>query len=255
MRLWRPPGPDRALRDVYGDNLPDVLEKERARLGDVELGTPTRVHPGKLHCDFLIWVAGRPPHGDARPSAAPDVAVVEILAQRALEFASERGVQRLAFPALGEGRGGAEAHERLAAIVRSADRFKLACFNAGRPSGVEEVLVCDPSGVAVTRARRLVARVLQTRTVDTSVPKRRDRKATMSRRGSTAKRKPRGLDPEEVARARPHADVYDRTHTYAVDDWLIHPTFGIGRVEMVDLERRIKIKFENGDEKTLIHAR
>lgn len=253
MDLWRPPGPDRELNDAYGSDLDEALRKERERAGDVELGTALRVHPGKLHCDFLIWIAGRPPHGDSRSSAAPDLATVEMLAQRALEFASSRGVVRVAFPPLGEGRGAAEPHERLVAVVRAADRFKLACFNAGLPCGIDEVLVCDPGREAVTRARRMVARVLQTRTAE--IQPSRDRKATMSRRGPTAKRPPPGLDPVDVARARPTAQPYDRRHTYDVGEWMLHPTFGLGRVEVVELELRIKIRFEDGAEKTLIHAR
>jgi len=253
LDLWRPPGPDRALRDAYGDELPDVLRKERDRSGPIDVGTALRLHPGKLHCDFLVWIAGRPPHGDARPSGAPDVATVGTLARRALEFASERGVVRVAFPALGEGRGAADAHDRVAAIARAADTFKLACFNAGLPCGVDEVLICDPSREVVTRARRLVSRVLQTKTSDFRPS--RDRKATMSRRGPSRKRTPPGLDPADVARARPHAQPYDRTKTYGEGEWLLHPTFGLGRVEVVELELRIKIRFEDGAEKMLIHGR
>lgn len=254
LQLWRPPGPDRELVEAYGDGLQDALDKERERLGEqAELGTALRLHPGKLRCDFLIWLAGRPPHGDQKPSEAPDLEMVERLANSAIEFASERGVTRLAFGALGAGRGEAEVHERLAAVVRAAGRFKEASFSAGKPAGIEEVVVAHPSGASIAKAKRLVARLARTAAVAPAEP--RERRTTVSLRKPRAPRKPAGLDPNEVERARGFAKAYDRTYEYMIGEWLMHPTFGIGRVEAVDPERRIRIKFEGGEEKTLIHAR
>lgn len=254
LQLWRPPGPDRELLEACGDGLQDALDKERERVGELDPGMAVRLPPGKLHCDFIIWVAGRPPHGDERASAAPDVAAIERLAQAALEFASARGVARVAFSGLGAGRGAAEPQERVAAVVRAANRFKEACFNAGRPAGIEEVVVCDPSAATLAKAKRLVSRLARSAAVPDKPQPRASRTTTSMRRPRVAKPPP-GLDPDEVARARSFAERYDRTREYGVGDWLQHPTFGIGRVEEVDVDRRIRIKFENGDEKTLIHAR
>lgn len=255
MQLWRPPGPDRDLREAYGDGLQDALDKERERIGDLEPGTAVRLHPGKLHCNFLIWVAGRPAHGDERPSAAPDIAAIEGLAKAALEFASERGVVRVAFPGLGAGRGEAENHERVAAVVRAANRFKEACFNAGRPAGIEEVLVCEASGASIAKAKRLVARLARSAAVEPTASKPRERRTTTSMRKPRVPKAPPGPSADEIERARGFAEAYDRTHEYVPGEWLIHPNFGIGRVESADPERRIRIVFEGGAEKTLIHAR
>src|SRR5262245_27596411 len=82
LGLWRPPGLDRDLLHAYGDTLGGVLGKERALLRGraLELGQALRLHPGKLRCDYLIWVASRPPHGDAEPAAAPALSALEQMA-------------------------------------------------------------------------------------------------------------------------------------------------------------------------------
>ena len=107
LGLWRPPGKDRDLWDAYGQELRAVLDKEQKRLPNQRLpiGGVLRLHPGKLHCDFLIWVASRPPHADTESSPAPSVQVVQEISRKAIEFVAEHDVVRVAFPALGAGRG------------------------------------------------------------------------------------------------------------------------------------------------------
>lgn len=257
LQLWRPPGPDRTLWEEYGDNLQDVLDGERARLdgGQLEPGATLRLHPGNLHCDFLLLCALRSPHGETTQADAPNEGLIEQGARKALEFAGERAVARVAFPALGAGPGAAEAPARMAAVVRAAHAYKQACFEAGRPAGIEEVVVCDASGANVSRAKRLVARLARTApapaqagAAPAAAPRKRKAATTRKDRGTK-------LDAEELAQARASASAYDRSRMYVVDEWLIHPKFGAGKVTEVDPERRIKVVFEDGKARVMIHAR
>jgi transcription elongation factor GreA-like protein len=38
-------------------------------------------------------------------------------------------------------------------------------------------------------------------------------------------------------------------------DFFIHPTFGVGQVQVVKPERMVVVLFETGEERTMIHAR
>lgn len=259
LTLWRPPGPDRDLWEAYGEDLQDVLDKELDRLpnDELEMFEVLRLHPGKLHCDFLIWVASHEPHGDEQPAVAPDVQTIEQVATAALAYAARREVTRLAFPALGAGRDALDASQRIAAVVRAVQGHKEACFAAGRPAGIEEVVVCDASSTAITRARRLLARVAPTRMVDAkpaAAEKKPERKPAKSRATSTAKRS-KGPSAAAVAEARSTASAYDRSEHYVEGQWFIHPTFGVGLVQQVQADRRIVVVFEDGRERTMIHAR
>lgn len=268
LGLWRPPGKDRELWDAYGQELRGVLDKECGRLHDQRLpiGGILRLHPGKLHCDFLIWVAGRGPHGETEPAAAPSLAVVSDMARRVIEFVAEHDVVRVAFPALGAGPGEGPVAERMAAIVRAAAAYKEACFAAERPTHIEEILVCDPSSANVATAKRMVERLARTVTAPASVAP----PASARERAPSAPRAPRSasggsrsgsrgaprLAPDEVASARVRSQPYDRTRTYREGEWLIHPTFGVGRVQSVkQAERMVVVLFESGDERTMIHSR
>jgi O-acetyl-ADP-ribose deacetylase (regulator of RNase III) len=267
LGLWRPPGPDRDLWDAYGDELRAVLDKEKKRLpkGQLPIGGALRLHPGKLHCDFLLWVASRPPHGETAASPAPSVAVVEDSARRAIEFVAEHDVVRVAFSALGAGKGEAPAAERMAAVVRAVAAYKEACFTAERPSHVEEVVVCDPSGENVAKARRLAPKLAKTAYLPppapaAPAPKERAARSVRPPRaagtGTTGRhRGPPRLKPEDVAAARARAYPYDRARCYSAGAWLIHPVFGVGQVQLVKPERMVAVLFENGEEKTLIHDR
>ena len=133
LDLWRPPGPDRELLHVYGESLTSSLDRERKELPGraLAIGQALRVHAGKLHCDYMIWVASRQPHGDEEPAAAPAVALLETVAQNALEVAHKHHTTRVAFGVLGAGPGAAEPGDRLAALVRERTRFVHRWSRAG----------------------------------------------------------------------------------------------------------------------------
>ena len=60
LQLWPGPGPDRNLLDAYGPGLREALEAQRKKHnGSLPLGEAVRLHPGKLHCNYLLWVATR----------------------------------------------------------------------------------------------------------------------------------------------------------------------------------------------------
>jgi hypothetical protein len=265
LGLWRPPGPDRDLWDAYGEELRAVLEKEAKRLPDHSL-TPDgmlRLHPGKLHCDFLIWAVSRPPHGETASAPAPSLEDVEDLARRVIEFVAQHDVVRVAFPALGKGRGEAPVADRMAAIVRAVAAYKEACFAAEKPSHIEEVIVCDASSVNVAKAKRMVERLARTGVVE-PVPvaaaiEAKPRKAAKARTtASGAPVRKRGapkLKPEDIAAARARSPMYDRSRTYTEAEFFIHPTFGVGQVQIVKPERMVVVLFETGEERTMIHGR
>jgi len=260
LGLWRPPGPDRDLLEAYGDTLSSLLAKERAQLPDKELahGEALRIHPGKLRCDFMIWVASRPPHGDAAPAPAPRIAELEALCMSALRLAVKHSAVRVAFGPLGQGPGAADAAERMAAVVRGARAYEAECLKRGEPALLEEVLVCAPNAADIAKAKRLTATLAKQvapaptpRFVDSSPP---DRKAP--RRPATPRSRKAKLDPNELAMARSHAVTYDRTRTYTSGEWINHPSFGAGQVQAVAIaERMITVLFGDGQERRLIHQR
>jgi O-acetyl-ADP-ribose deacetylase (regulator of RNase III) len=265
LGLWRPPNPDRDLADAYGNALSDVLEKERKRLagGELDMGGLLRLHPGKLHCDFLIWVASRPPHGQTSAAAAPTIDVVEDVTRRVIEFVAQQDVVRVAFPALGAGRGEAPAADRMAAIVRAVAAYKEACFAAERPTHIEEVIVCDASSANVAKAKRMVERLARTGYVEAApvaTPTRSTSASSGSKRspaksGEGTRRKGSKLRPEDIASARARSAPYDRSRNYIEGEFFIHPVFGVGQVQVVKPERMVVVLFENGEERTMIHSR
>jgi O-acetyl-ADP-ribose deacetylase (regulator of RNase III) len=262
LGLWRPPGPDRDLLQAYGDSLPSVLAKERAQLpgGQLELMEALRLHPGKLRCDYLIWVASRPAHGKAEPALAPPLDAIEQLAQAALTLALKHGTLRVALGALGAGVSAAETAERMAAVVRGADALRAACLQQGTSLAIEEVLVCALSAADVAKARRLTARLTKRLAPAPlpAVPERAVSRAprSASRKPATPRRKAKKLDSVELEAARVRADPYDRGRQYLTGEWFIHPTFGAGQVQIVlGPERMLTALFEDGAERRLIHAR
>jgi O-acetyl-ADP-ribose deacetylase (regulator of RNase III) len=265
LGLWRPPNPDRDLWDAYGDDLRAVLDKERKRLSRTGLATGEllRLHPGKLHCDFLIWVASRPPHGETEAAPAPSVETVQDIARRVVEFVAQQDVVRVAFPALGAGRGEAPVAERMAAIVRAVAAYKDACFAAERPMHIEEVIVCDASSANVAKAKRLVEKLARTGFAEPppvpAAPRASERTASSGKRiakpGDGSRRKAARLRPEDVALARARSAPYDRSRNYIEGEFFIHPVFGVGQVQVVKPERMVVVLFENGEERTMIHAR
>ena len=266
LGLWRPPGPDRDLLHAYGDTLSAVLAKERALLADgrLALGQAVRLHPGKLRCDYLIWVASRPEHGDAEPAPAPALDALEGFAASAIALASKHDTSRVAFGVMGAGRDQADAAERMAATVRGAHAFRARCLQERIATPIEEILVCSASAAEMAKARRLTARLARSAVVESPrAPGETSRRAAPSqsspgRSVASANRRSRGrkLDPAEVARARTRAEPYDRSRTYHEGDWFIHPTFGAGQVQLVlGPERMVTALFEDGEERRLIHER
>jgi O-acetyl-ADP-ribose deacetylase (regulator of RNase III) len=264
LGLWRPPGKDRDVWDAYGTGLKAVLDKEKKRVpgGKLPVGGILRLHPGKLHCDFLVWVASRPGHGTTEQAPAPTLAVVEDMARRVVEFLAGLDVVRVAFPVLGAGPGEADPAERMAAIVRAVAAYKEACFAAERPMHIEEVIVCDPSAAVVSKAKRLVAKLARTgfaaevpaaSKASSAASKTREpaRKVT----GTTGRARRGKLNIDDVATARARSLPYDRSRTYYEGQWFIHTVFGVGQVQTVRPERMVVVLFENNDERTLIHAR
>lgn len=265
LGLWRPPGPDRDLWEAYGEELRLVLDKERKRLPGQVLppNGVLRLHPGKLHCDFLLWVGGRPPHGETEPAAAPTIEEISEMTRKVIEFVAQHDVVRVAFPALGKGRGEAPVVDRMVAIVKAVAAYKEACFQAGRPTHIEEVVVCDPSSANVAKAKRLVEKLAKAGFAEPPPP---PPAATSTRapRASSSPRSPgeggrkRGaprLNPDDVVRARTRAPAYDRSHHYGEGDFFVHPSFGVGQVKIVKPERMVVVLFEDGQERTMIHAR
>lgn len=297
LGLWRPPGPDRDLMQAYGASLSAVLAKERGQLagGQLKLGQALRLHPGKLRCDYLIWVASRPAHGKTEPAAAPDLAAIEQLAHAALALACKHGTLRVAFGSAGAGNKAVDGGERLAALVRGADAFRAQRLKQSKAVPVEETLVCAASAAEVAKARRLTARLAKHASTapvlgaaarspagsarspagsarSPAGSKRSPAGAVRSPSGSarsfagfgtmrahtTARRSSRSrkLDPAEIANAHVRAATYDRGRSYIEGEWFIHPSFGAGQVQAVQgPERMVMALFEDGEERRLIHAR
>jgi O-acetyl-ADP-ribose deacetylase (regulator of RNase III) len=268
LRLWTGPGADRDLQAVFGDDLQAALDTERQKAGlkVVPLGSVVRIYPGLLHCDFVAWVATRPPEPGTERHRAPDAGQLREAVLSVLEFVAARNVLRVAFPALGGGPSELDRAERLAVIVRAAHEYEERCLAARRPPIVEEVLVCEQLGSIVKEVQRRVARLA--RAVE---PEPRRDVDDRSRRAPSAPRsKPAGggaagggrrkksqpmLAPDEVARMRVTAEPYSMRQTYIQGDWLLHPKFGVGRVEQVTPTGAIVVLFEDGAQRNMVHAR
>jgi O-acetyl-ADP-ribose deacetylase (regulator of RNase III) len=258
-RLWPGPGPDRELLHAYGPGLQEALDRERSKVGaELPIGGLLRLHPGRLHCDFLVWIATRPPERAGRQAPAPDRAMVEHAVCTALDYVAERGVVRIAFPALGAGPGAPEDAERMAIVARACHRWQEDRFERGRATVVEEVLICDPRLSVVTSARRRVsdlvkAAALPPRAVSSAPePKPAERPSTATKDSSGRKKR---LDEVELARARAMAPPWDRTVRYKAGDWFVHGKFGVGRVHEVTPDGYILVLFEDGEVRKLIHGR
>jgi len=253
MQLWPAPGTDRDLQESYGDNLQRALDNELKQVDGKLLEIPSviRVHPGRLHCDFLAWIATRPPEPGTERQPAPDAELLRASVTKTLEFAAERHVERIAFPALGAGPGELPREERLAIIVKAAHAYHDACTADGRSPGVEEVLVCEASGPAFRAAKSKVYGLAKA----AEKPAPAKKKATKKR--ATRKRAPAKpkLTPDEVESARGSAEKYSMKRTYAVGDFFVHPKFGIGKVLEHPSHGAILVLFETGEQKRMVHAR
>jgi O-acetyl-ADP-ribose deacetylase (regulator of RNase III) len=264
LRLWPGPGPDRNLLDAYGPGLREALDAQRLkRGGDVPPGELVRLHPGKLHCNYLLWAVTRGPELDAQQADAPNLPLIEQVVLRSLELAANNSSISIAFGALGDGPRALPPEERLAAIVRAAHRY----HESSRAARVEIVRVCDPRSGITAAARRLVGRLAQTPPEAPasvrealSAPKKsistpgrtspRPNMATVSSRRRVAD----SLDPAEVAHRRVTSTPYDRAQRYKENDWFVHPRFGVGQVKRLTPEGAIEVLFEDGSTKKMLHA-
>ncbi|MBX3273254.1 MAG: hypothetical protein KF729_23530 [Sandaracinaceae bacterium] len=266
LTLWRPPGADRDLLEQFGEELPTVLERERAQHPDgLALGELVRLHRGKLHCDFLVWVATRPPERDGVQADAPSAEVITRAVTDVLRFVSERHVARVAFGALGGGPKALPDADRLVLVARAANAFYDACYAEGRPTGIEEVLVCHPLASKIRDARRALGASVgivereapPARAAEPAAPRRRSpaaprAKAATGRKGSRAAPT---LSADEIGHARATAPAYDRAVTYEPGQYVVHAKFGVGRVDALTPEGFILVLFESGETKRLLHGR
>jgi hypothetical protein len=267
LRLWPGAGPDKDLSFAYGPaELGRLLDAERQRAGGaLPIGAVLRVHPGKLHCDFLLWLATRPPEQAGIQAPAPDKATLETVVRAVLEFVSTRNVIRVAFPALGAGPNALEDADRLAIIARACSAYYEDCLANGRPNTLEEVLICDPRLSVVTAARRLVSHIAKAPAPEKPLPgaspakpERAPRAASSggngTRKAAAPSPKKGKLDEREIAYARAHSQPWDRSSRYKVGDWFLHAKFGVGRVEETTTDQFIVVLFEDGEQRRLIHA-
>jgi hypothetical protein len=263
LRLWPPPGPDRDLLEHYGPELSTVLDRERERLdgGALAIGDMIRLHRGKLHCDFLLWIASRGPEDRGVQAAAPSAETLTKAVHDALVFVSTRHVKRVAFGPLGAGPGELDEAARLVLVARAANGYYDECFKAGRPAHIEEVLVCHPFSSRISAARRELGRTVKL-VADEPKPaaaaaepkKKRRAAATGAKRASPRSKKP-VLSADDVAQARASAPAYDRARMYGQGTWLVHSKFGVGQVQEITPEGFIVVLFEGGDSRRLLHGR
>jgi O-acetyl-ADP-ribose deacetylase (regulator of RNase III) len=268
LRLWPGPGQDRNLLDAYGPGLREALDAQRTKHGgEVALGEPVRIHPGKLHCNYLLWVATRGPEQNAQQADAPGLAIIEQAVMRCLEVAAGNGSVSIAFGALGDGPKAAPAEERLATVVRAAHRYFESSVAGGRSARLEIVRVCDARSGTLAAARKQVGRLAHAAPEPTPVKSfetERSPKKTLSLGGARSPRKDaptaRGrrpaetLDPGEVSYRRANAQPYDRGNRYKDGDWFVHARFGVGQVKRVTPDGAIDVLFEDGSTKKMLHA-
>ncbi len=266
LRLWPGPGPDRSLLDAYGPGLREALEKQREKSGgELAIGEVVRIHPGKLHCNYLLWAVTRGPEHNAQQADAPKLEIIEQVVMRCLEIAANNNSVSVGFGALGDGPKAIAPEERLAAIVRAAHRY----HESSRAARIEIVRVCDPRSGITAMARRLVGRLAQT--APEPPPSVREallgssaaRKTLTGSRGgrpnmatvtSSRRRLPETLDPADIAQKRVTSPPYDRTHRYKEGDWFVHARFGVGQVKRLTPEGAIDVLFEDGTMKKMLHA-
>ncbi len=264
LRVWPGPGPDKDLSFAYGPpELSRLLDAERQRLGgEAPIGSVTRLHPGKLHCDFLLWLATRPPEAAGVQANAPDKEVLQASVRAVLDFVATRNVIRVAFPALGAGPSSIGDAERIAIIARACSAHYEDCLANGRPNTIEEVLVCDARLSVVTAARKLVSNIAKMPAPEKPLPgaapakpvrAARPRAASGAKKSASPARRGK-LEQNEIAYARAHSRPWDRASRYRVGEWFIHSKFGVGRVEETTLDQFIVVLFEDGETRRLVHA-
>jgi O-acetyl-ADP-ribose deacetylase (regulator of RNase III) len=265
MQLWPGPGPERELQEHYGDGLQRALDNELRQVEGqrLPLGAVIRVHPGRLHCDFLAWVASRPPEPGTTRSPAPPAEVLREGVLTALRFAAERSVERIAFPALGAGPQELGRPDRLALIVEAAHAYQAERKKAGRPPVVEEVFVCEPAGPVFREAKRRIgdkasAEEKVLRPPEQAGKKQRRRRLaskTGGKKSSKARSRKPKLTAEEALKARDTGLSYSMRTTFEEGDLFMHSKFGAGKVVGLPAPGQILCVFEDGSERKLVHGR
>lgn len=264
LRAWPGPGPDKELSFAYGPpELTRLLDTERERVGGtLPVGSVLRLHPGRLHCDFLLWLATRAPEQAGIQAPAPSKETIETVVRGVLDFVATRNVIRVAFPALGAGPSSIGDAERLAIITKACSAYYEDCLANGRPNTIEEVMICDPRLSVVTAARRLVSHIAKTPAPEKPLPGAAPEKPARAARASAAGAKKKAivvprksrLEEREIAHARANSRPWDRAAHYRVGDFFVHAKFGVGRVEETTIDQFIVVLFEDGETRRLIHA-
>lgn len=257
LQLLAGPGPDKDLTQAFGPDLQKALDTEIKLVPGKalpHLGC-IRIARGRLHCDFLLWVGTRAAEVDGTPAPAPDAETIRVAVIRALEFVAQRSVEKVAFTAMGAGPGELDRVERLVQMAKGAHAYHDACAREGKSPVVEEVFLCEPdprvyaaAGARLKGSARLSAPV---------APKKEEREPRAKAGGSSAKgsRKAKSLPEEEVARRRVGTPPFSIKKTYGNGEWMLHPRFGVGRVEAVLAEGAIMVLFEDGENRKMAHAR
>ncbi|MFK7991204.1 MAG: hypothetical protein AB8I08_34630 [Sandaracinaceae bacterium] len=260
LRVWPGPGPDRELSEHYGSELNSQLDREKKRLdsGLLPIGEMLRLHRGKLHCDFLLWIAMRGPEVKGVRAKAPDGELITKCVKDALAFASLRHVARMALPALGDGPDALDEVERVVRVAKAANAYYDECYAAGRPAGLEEVLVCHRSQAVIAAARRALGS--QVKVISKPVPVKsasapKRRRTTSTRKNSPAKRISTPLTEADISLGRATAAAYDRARKWEIGELMIHSKFGVGRVQEQTAQGFIIVLFEGGQSKRLLHNR
>lgn len=258
MQLWPGPGPDSLLSEQYGDGLQRALDTELKQVPGrlLEIPSVIRVTPGRLHCNFLAWLATRASEPGSKRQPAPDAELLTQGVVKAIEFAAERNVTRMAFGALGGGPGELSKPERLVLIVKAAHAYHERCFATGTAPVVEEVLVCDGSGPDFRKAKERVRGLAKASSPEAAKPKKaKKRRATKKASGTGKTRAAPRLTADEIATAKTGAEKYSMKLTYAEGDYFIHPKFGVGKVIGFPAPGQILVGFEDGSERKMVHAR
>lgn len=263
LQLWPGPGPDTELRAAWGDDLQRALDTElRQQNGSrpLDIGQPLRIHRGRLHCDFLVWVATRLPEPGVERSPAADEATLRAAVKKVLAFVAERSVERVAFEAMGSGPNELPRAERLVAIARAAQEYEDECRRSGRSTVVEEVLLCEPEIRIFSLARSRIgslARAVEPPKPKVEAPAKREArsKGESKSAGGGAKRGAPKLTADEIERRRFNSAPYSMKNRYTVAEYLLHARFGVGRVEQVLPEGAVMVLFEDGELRKMVHGR
>jgi hypothetical protein len=119
---------------------------------------------------------------------------------------------------------------------------------------IEHVHLCAPARDAHREATKRIGKLAKS-----AEPERRATAAAKKKAPAKA-RKPggsrvRGLDADDVARARTTAGPYSMKRQYSVGEWLVHSKFGVGRVEASNAEGAIDVLFEDKATRKMVHGR